>query len=109
MKRISLNRRVFLKSCGLTSLSLMFLKKSLFADDWKKNHSKPNVLFLAIDDLNDWTGCLSGHPDAKTPHLDSLANKSVLFTNAHCAAPACNPSRAALMTRYSPIHIRCLS
>jgi len=63
---------------------------------------KPNVLFIAIDDLNDWVGCLGGHPDVKTPNLDRLARRGVLFTNAYCAAPACNPSRAALMTGIRP-------
>ena len=64
--------------------------------------AKPNVLFMAIDDLNDWTGCLGGHPDVKTPNLDKLAGRGVLFTNAHCSAPACNPSRASLMTGILP-------
>lgn len=63
---------------------------------------KPNVLFIAIDDLNDWIGSLGGHPQARTPNLDRLAKRSVLFTNTHCAAPACNPSRAALMTGIPP-------
>jgi len=63
---------------------------------------KPNVLFIAIDDLNDWTGCLGGHPDAKTPHIDRLASRGVLFTHAYCSAPACNPSRASLMTGVLP-------
>jgi len=62
----------------------------------------PNVLFIAVDDLNDWTGALGGHPQSITPHLDRLAESGVLFTNAHCAAPACNPSRAALMTGIRP-------
>ena len=44
--------------------------------------AKPNVLFLAIDDLNDWIGCLVGHPQVKTPHLDKLAARGTLFTNA---------------------------
>ena len=57
---------------------------------------------MAIDDLNDWTGALKGHPQSVTPHLDRLAKSGVLFTNAHCAAPACNPSRAALMTGIRP-------
>ena len=63
---------------------------------------KPNVLFIAMDDLNDWVGCLGGHPQARTPHLDRLAAGGVLFTNAHCAAPACNPSRTAIFTGISP-------
>ena len=64
--------------------------------------SRPNVLFIAIDDLNDWIGCLGGHPQSKTPNFDRLAARGVLFTNAHCAAPLCNPSRAALMTGITP-------
>ena len=64
--------------------------------------NRPNVLFIAIDDLNDWIGCLGGHPDVKTPNLDRLAKRGVLFTNAHCSAPACNPSRASLMTGIPP-------
>ena len=63
---------------------------------------RPNVLFIALDDLNDWVGCLGGHPQAKTPNLDRLAASGVLFTNAHCAAPACNPSRTAIFTGLSP-------
>ena len=63
---------------------------------------KPNVLFISVDDLNDWIGCLGGHPQAKTPNLDRLAASGVLFTNAHCSAPACNPSRGAIMTGISP-------
>ena len=63
---------------------------------------RPNVLFIAIDDLNDWIGCLAGHPQAKTPNLDRLAASGILFTNAHCDAPACNPSRTAVFTGISP-------
>ena len=63
---------------------------------------KPNVLFISVDDLNDWVGCLGGHPQARTPNIDRLAASGMLFTNAHCAAPACNPSRTAIMTGISP-------
>ncbi len=62
----------------------------------------PNILFISIDDLNDWIGCLGGHPQAMTPNIDRLAASGVLFTNAHCPAPACNPSRGAIMTGISP-------
>ncbi|NQV34100.1 MAG: sulfatase-like hydrolase/transferase, partial [Phycisphaeraceae bacterium] len=64
--------------------------------------SRPNVLFIAMDDLNDWIGCMGGHAQAKTPNIDRLAASGMLFTNAHCAAPACNPSRTAIMTGRSP-------
>jgi arylsulfatase A-like enzyme len=62
----------------------------------------PNVLFIAIDDLNDWVGVLGGHPQARTPNLDRLAKKCLLFTRAYCAAPACNPSRTAILTGLRP-------
>ena len=40
---------------------------------------RPNVLMIAVDDLNDWIGCLAGHPDTKTPNIDRLASRGVLF------------------------------
>ncbi len=58
---------------------------------------KPNVLFIAVDDLNDWVGCLGGNPQAKTPNMDALAARGVNFARAYCACPVCNPSRTALM------------
>lgn len=66
------------------------------------NQGRPNVLFIAIDDLNDWIGCLKGHPQALTPNIDRLASRGVLFANAHCASPACNPSRAAVFSGQMP-------
>jgi arylsulfatase A-like enzyme len=64
--------------------------------------AKPNVLLIAIDDLNDWIGCMGGHPQAKTPNIDRLAARGVLFNNAHCQASVCNPSRASMMTSLYP-------
>ena len=63
------------------------------------SHSEepPNVLFIAIDDLNDWVGCLGGHPQTKTPTIDALAARGVNFTNAHCQAPICNCSRVSML------------
>ncbi len=63
---------------------------------------KPNVLFLAIDDQNDWIGHIGGHPMAKTPHMDALAERGTSFLNAHCQAPLCNPSRTSLMLSLRP-------
>jgi arylsulfatase A-like enzyme len=62
----------------------------------------PNVLLISVDDLNDWIGCIGGHPQAKTPNIDALAKRGVLFTNAHCQSPVCNPSRASMMTSLYP-------
>ena len=62
----------------------------------------PNVLFISIDDLNDWIEPLGGHPQAKTPNLSSLAEEGVCFTRAYCAGTACNPSRTALLTGMAP-------
>ena len=64
---------------------------------------KPNVLFLAVDDMNDWIGCLAGTvpgegPRAITPNLDKLAARGVNFTNAHTAGVFCAPSRAAIFS-----------
>ena len=64
--------------------------------------TRPNILFIAVDDLNHWVGHLGRNPQTKTPHLDRLAKMGVTFTRAYCAAPVCNPSRAALMTGLRP-------
>ena len=72
------------------------------ATQCKGQSSRPNVLFIAVDDLNDWIGCLQGHPQALTPNIDRLAHSGVLFSNAHCAAPACTPSRAAVFSGQMP-------
>ena len=54
--------------------------------------SRPNVLFISVDDMNDWIGCLKGYPGVSTPNIDKLAKRGVLFSDAHCASPLCNPS-----------------
>jgi arylsulfatase A-like enzyme len=58
---------------------------------------KPNVLLIAVDDLNDWIGCLGGHPQTVTPNIDRLAARGMLFTNAHCQGTMCNPSRISVL------------
>lgn len=63
---------------------------------------KPNVLFISIDDLNDWIEPLGGHPQARTPNLTRLAERSVCFSRAYCPSPGCNPSRTAVMTGHAP-------
>jgi arylsulfatase A-like enzyme len=93
---VKIDRKLFLVALALlTSLASI-------CDVGAEEVSKPNVLFISVDDLNDWIGCLGGHPQAKTPNIDRLAASGVLFSNAHCTAPACNPSRTAIMTGISP-------
>ena len=72
----------------------------------EQNPQKPNVLFLSIDDLNDWIGCLGGHPQTQTPNIDRLAKRSVLFSRHYCAAPMCNPSRTAMFLGVRPDRTR---
>ncbi|MEM9367112.1 MAG: sulfatase-like hydrolase/transferase [Planctomycetota bacterium] len=64
--------------------------------------ARPNVLMIVVDDMNDWVGCLGGHPDVQTPNIDRLAARGTLFSNAHCAAPVCNASRVATLTGRRP-------
>ena len=84
-----MNRRQFINSVGATA--------GLAA-----SRQKPNVVFLSVDDLNDWVGCLGGYPGVQTPNIDKLAKRGVLFSDNHCAAPLCNPSRTALFSGLRP-------
>ena len=65
-----------------------------------KAKTKPNIVFIAIDDMNTWIGAMGG--DALTPNIDKLAGEGKLFTNAQCVVPACNPSRVAILTGLRP-------
>jgi len=82
-------------------LPILFLVGGFFST-LRGEEARPNVLFIAVDDLNHWIGHLNRNPQTITPHLDRLANMGVSFAHAYCAAPACNPSRAALMSGIRP-------
>ncbi len=95
----------------MSSKTLLFIAGPLLAlglpnctvnTDGDNDNTPPNVIFIAVDDLNDWIGCMGGHPQAITPNFDRLAAQGVLFSNAHCQSPVCNPSRASLMTSLYP-------
>ena len=83
---------------ALFTAALLFVAASASAADAKR----PNVLFIAIDDLRDWVGYLHHNPQAVTPNIDKLAARGVAFTHSYCAAPVCNPSRTALMSGMRP-------
>jgi arylsulfatase A-like enzyme len=63
--------------------------------------TKPNVLMICVDDMNDFIRAL-GHPDAITPSIDKLIKRGTVFANAQCQSPMCGPSRAALLTGLRP-------
>jgi arylsulfatase A-like enzyme len=63
---------------------------------------KPNVIFIIVDDLNDSVDGYGGHPQARTPNIDRLANQGMKFTNAQSNCPICGPSRASLLTGVAP-------
>lgn len=88
------------------SLALLLITSNLdsLSAETPESPSHPNVLFIAIDDMNDWTGFLGGHPQAKTPNMDRLAKRGVNFTNAHCVAPACSPCRLGLLYGVEPFN-----
>lgn len=81
-------------SKGISTLLVLLVFLTLRLDAAEK----PNVLFLAVDDMNDWIGCMDTTPSALTPNLDRLASRGVVFTNAHTAGVFCAPSRAAIFT-----------
>ncbi len=68
----------------------------------KKEAKQPNVFFIAIDDMNDWTTLFDPSNPIKTPNLERLAKRGQFFTNAYCAVAACNPSRTAILTGLKP-------
>ena len=80
-------RRLLFLAIRLTAISLA-----------QAETTKPNVLMISIDDLNDWTGFLEGHPQVLTPHMDALAERGRNFSNAHCAIPVCSASRVSVMS-----------
>lgn len=91
-----------LKWIAIGIVVTVFLGACEGKDEEGDKDQSPNVILIAVDDLNDWIGVLGGHPQANTPNMDKLAKKGVLFTNAHCQSPVCNPSRASLMTSLYP-------
>jgi arylsulfatase A-like enzyme len=82
--------------------ALLTLSLSLFHLIPAYSQDRPDVLFIAIDDLNDWVGVLGGHPQTSTPNIDALAARGMLFTNAHTPAAACLPARTAILSGMSP-------
>ena len=83
-------------------ISILAVAYFLAAGVLSAQEDRPNVIFISIDDLNDWVGVYGGHPQAKTPHIDRFAKQAMIFRNASCPGPVCGPSRSALLSGFMP-------
>ena len=92
-----MNRLPSFATAALAALALAFTGVAT-AQAPPAGAKPPNVLFIVIDDLNDWVGYLGGNPQSVTPNLDRLAQRGVRFTHAYAAVTVCNPSRAAFLS-----------
>ena len=99
MKKLKIAKYIYIY--GIATFIQIHCNQPENSKDFPKG---PNVLLIMVDDLNDNIGVLGGHPQSITPHLDRLAQSGVLFTNAHCNAPMCGPSRASMLTGVYPHH-----
>jgi arylsulfatase A-like enzyme len=96
-----INRRIFLKQVMLAGAGSVLAARGL--SNAESSVKRLNVIFIAVDDLNDWVGCFGGNPQAKTPHLDRLAaTGGMVFNKAYCPSTVCCPSRSALLTGILP-------
>jgi arylsulfatase A-like enzyme len=82
----------------MKSLLLTLLSTCLAAAETRH----PNIIFISVDDLNDFPTFASRYPDAKTPNMDKFAKRGTVFTSAHCQYPLCGPSRASVMSGLLP-------
>lgn len=84
-----------MKSLRFLAAVLALFAPGLVGGDERK--VPPNILWIYVDDMSDWFGCY-GHSLVATPHVDSLAEKGVLFERAYVPAPVCSTTRSALIT-----------
>ncbi|TWU47027.1 sulfatase [Rubripirellula reticaptiva] len=99
-------KKTFVRASTIAFIALAICSHEVRAEDGPDTN-RPNVLFIAVDDLNHWVGYMGRNSQAKTPNLDRLAARGVAFHQAHCAVPACNPARAALMSGLRPWNTAC--
>ncbi|QDS98820.1 sulfatase-like hydrolase/transferase [Adhaeretor mobilis] len=102
VKRLQGNLNNWRKDVGADPMTPNPQYQKTTSTNVNKRSAKPNVLFLAVDDMNDWISVFDPDAPIKTPHIESLAQRGTLFTKAYCASPACNPSRTATLTGQRP-------
>ena len=83
---------MFSRICCCLGLVVLLSGSPARAADPQAPQARPNVLFIAIDDLRDWVHYLGTNPQVQTPNIDRLAARGMSFTRSYCAAPVCNPS-----------------
>ncbi|WP_081817029.1 sulfatase [Polaribacter sp. Hel_I_88] len=75
---------------------------AFYTSTFAQTNEKPNIILIAVDDLNDWIGVYDGNSQIKTPNIDKLAENAMVFRNASCSGPVCGPSRSALLSGFMP-------
>ncbi|MBS1261092.1 MAG: Choline-sulfatase [Calditrichaeota bacterium] len=93
-----MQRRRFIRVAGTAAAGALSLPSLIRSQP----EPGPSILLVVFDDLNDWVGCMGGHPDAQTPNIDFLAEQGALFDNGHCSAPQCLPSRTSFLYGKKP-------
>jgi len=93
---------IMVANLALLATVLLMKPRPVTVSALAQRAAKPNVLLIAVDDLNHWVRHLGRNKQVITPNIDRLAARGVTFANAYCAAPICNPSRAALMSGLRP-------
>jgi len=94
---IQLKQKQFMMKRKNLIIAVLILMVNMTHSQNIKEPEQPNILFLSINDVNDFVGFLDGRYKAITPNMDEIASRGVNFTNAHCTTPSCGPSRNALL------------